>query len=502
MISQDSIKQISHLFCGDIEGYYSYKSGPQLVAFFNQYFNASDKYGAGFPSRWSYVFDKIVAMFSNNTIDSFITTILDKQYIMKDLNIPMVEAAEKSEILYDELNSIVKRDFFSIIHVNGYYHLIQDNEDLVFIDSGGFAKVYYQKSTGLIVKKLKDDYLTDRGIRSRFKREFTITKSLQDAYGIIRVFSFDENECSYTMERAEITLEDYIKNNELSDDIKVTCIRQILLIMTEVHKRGIIHRDISPNNIFIISGRLKLADFGLGKDLNVFASHQTIQTNAVGQYLYCAPEQFMLLKDADKRSDVYSLGRVINFIMTRNPADFHHIYGTVTNKAACPDAAFRFADAEQLSQYFEKSIQYHLNKENKERIEQLIQERSYNSDVENYIYELDSESICKYILNRKTGFFDALITFMRASDERAQHIIHCVENSYHAICDSSFAAYDPFASFSYRVIKSDFSFVVKEMAAMILRYVAHDINRFSAQHLVDDLISEGIDPLLEDILKP
>ena len=112
MISQDSIKQISHLFCGDIEGYYSYKSGPQLVAFFNQYFNASDKYGAGFPSRWSYVFDKIVAMFSNNTIDTFITTILDKQYIMKDLNIPMVEAAEKSEILYDELNSIVKRDFF------------------------------------------------------------------------------------------------------------------------------------------------------------------------------------------------------------------------------------------------------------------------------------------------------------------------------------------------------------------------------------------------------
>ena len=85
MISQDSIKQISHLFCGDIEGYYSYKSGPQLVAFFNQYFNASDKYGAGFPSRWSYVFDKIVAMFSNNTIDSFITTILDKQCVSRTI---------------------------------------------------------------------------------------------------------------------------------------------------------------------------------------------------------------------------------------------------------------------------------------------------------------------------------------------------------------------------------------------------------------------------------
>lgn len=40
----------------------------------------------------------------------------------------------------------------------------------------------------------------------------------------------------------------------------------------------------------------------------MFTSHQTIHTNSVGQYLYCAPEQFMLLKDGDFRSDVYLLG--------------------------------------------------------------------------------------------------------------------------------------------------------------------------------------------------
>ena len=38
VISEGSIKQISQVFCGDIEGYYSYKSGPKLVGFFNQYF--------------------------------------------------------------------------------------------------------------------------------------------------------------------------------------------------------------------------------------------------------------------------------------------------------------------------------------------------------------------------------------------------------------------------------------------------------------------------------
>lgn len=75
------------------------------------------------------------------------------------------------------------------------------------------------------------------------------------------------------MEPAEITLEDYVRNNTLSDEIRINCIRQILYIMSEVHKRDIIHRDISANNIFIIAGMLKIADFGLGKDLNVFNSH-------------------------------------------------------------------------------------------------------------------------------------------------------------------------------------------------------------------------------------
>lgn len=102
------------------------------------------------------------------------------------------------------------------------------------------------------------------------------------------------------MEPAETTLEDYILSNYLPDGTKLTCLRQILYIMSEVHKRGIIHRDISANNIFIISGMIKIADFGLGKDLNVFASHQTIHTNSMGQYYYCAPEQFMMLRDADK----------------------------------------------------------------------------------------------------------------------------------------------------------------------------------------------------------
>ena len=499
MISEGTLKYISQVFCGDINGFYAYKSGPNLVSFFNSWFGYKDVYGQGFPSRWAYVYDKLVDLINSKRLDSFFNIVLGKPYIMGDLGITEVEAAEKSDEILSAFNRSLGVDQYTIVHKGNEFHLIEKSKDLVLIGSGGFANVYRQKTTGIIVKKLKDDFLTDAGIRSRFKREFTITKTLQDLYGIITVFSYDEGSCSYTMEPAEQTLEDYVKNNQLTDEIKLNCIRQVLFIMTEVHKRDVIHRDLSPNNIFIISGMLKIADFGLGKDLNVFTSHQTLYTNAVGQYYYCAPEQFMMLRDADKRSDVYSLGRIINFIMNRDPRNSNHIFRSVAEKATNPDAAYRYADAGQLAIFFEKSVAYHAQGERAEQISRKIQNHTFDADVESYIFEMNAEQLSKFLLSGKSGYSDVLIAFMKTSDNHAQHIIQSIETTFREVC-KSFESYDPFASFSAKVIRGDFSFVVKETAATILRYVAWDVNRFNAQHIVEDLIDEGIEPMLEDII--
>ena len=501
MISEDSITRIPHLFCGDEGGYYSYKTGPKLVSFFNQYFGSNDEYKSGFPSRWVYVYNKIVDFLNSNSVDAFFNIILRKDYLIRDQGITEVAAAELSEKIVSEINRIIQQDLCKLTLSGGRYHLTHESDDLVLIGSGGFANVYRQKSTGLVIKKLKDDFLTDVGVRSRFKREYNLTKSLEGTFGIIQVFSFDEGNCSYSMEPAETTLECYVLDNQLTNQTKLNCIRQILHVMSEVHKRNIIHRDISPNNVFIISGMLKIADFGLGKDLQVFTSHQTLHTNSVGQYYYCAPEQFMMLKDADKRSDVYSLGRLINFIMTGDARDSHHIYRSVTEKATNSDAAYRYGDASQLSSFFEKAVQFHAHAENRKRIEQKIRRKIYDEDVESYIYNMNPERISKALLNKQPGFSDVLISFMQANDDQAQYVIQSVEQSFRDVCGRSFEANDPFASFAVRVLKGNFSFVVKEIAATILRYVAWDVNRFSAQHIVEDLISSGIEPMLEDIIK-
>lgn len=488
------------MFDGDIAGYYSYKSGPKLISFFNSYFDCKDVYRQGFPSRWVYVYDKLVDLINAGKFDSFLNVILEKSFIMRDLGLTEVEAAKKLNELLEEFNRVFGADRYFIASNGHGYHLLEKNDDLVLIGSGGFANVYRQKSTGIIIKKLKDDFITDAGIRSRFKREFNITKSLQDLHGIITVYAYDDGSCSYTMEPAEQTLEEYVNNNRLTDEIKLNCVRQILYIMNEVHKRNIIHRDLSPNNIFIIAGQLKIADFGLGKDLNVFTSHQTLYTNAVGQYYYCAPEQFMMLRDADKRSDVYSLGRIMNFVMNGDPRNPNHTFRSVAEKATNADAAYRYADAGQLSAFLEKSVVYHAREERTEQINDKVQKNIFDDDVESFIYDMNAEQLSKTILSGKPGFSNVLLIFMKKSEEHARHIIQSIESSFRGIC-KTFESNDPFASFADKVLRDNFSFVVKETAANILRYVAWDVNRFSAQHMVEGLIELGIEPLLEDIIK-
>lgn len=500
LLSDVALEYIARIFCGDIAGYYSYKTGQELVDFFNNQYNYNDTYEKGFPSRWIYVRDKLVDLQKKEQINNFLTLILNKTFIMKDLSYTEVEAVNFSVKACDEIQRTINPERYTIVYKNQRYSLVKESEDLEYIGEGGFAKVYKQKSTGFILKKLKDDFLIDDGIKSRFKREYEITKSLQDLSGIIKIYEFNYTNYSYTMEKADKTIRNYIESNEIIIDEKINVIRNILVIMKEVHKRDIIHRDISPDNIFLFDKEIKVADFGIGKDLNMYSSHQTINTNSFGQLKYCAPEQFMLLKDGDKRSDVFSLGRLINFIMTGDPTNSHHILRTICEKATNADPDFRYSDSEQLLKYFEKSIEYQNKEEKDSMFERALIDGTFNEDIENYIYEMDGEDICKRMIDDKNNYQKLLNEFMHLDEEHAKFIIKSIKNNYDDTC-GRYESYDPFARFSYNILLDDFAFVIKELAARILYHVAHDINRFSAQALVKKAIDRGIEPLLEEILE-
>lgn len=153
-----------------------------------------------------------------------------------------------------------------------------------------------------------------------------------------------------------------------------------------------------------------------------------------------------------------------------------------------------------MSTFFEKAVAFRAQSENQERIDEKILHKIFDGDVESYIYDLSAEKISSALHSRKSGFSDTLLAFMRLDDLHALHIIQSIDKSYQEVCGCSFEAYDPFATFAYRVLKDSFPFVVKETAANILRFVATDVNRFSAQRLVEELKEDGLEPMIEDIL--
>lgn len=113
---------------------------------------------------------------------------------------------------------------------------------------------------------------------------------------------------------------------------------------------------------------------------------------------------------------------------------------------------------------------------------------------------MSAKKISEIIFHKQEGFVDVLLAFMKTSDDHALHIIQSIDKSYQEICGRIFVAYDPFAYFAYLVLSNRFPYVVNETAANILRFVAKDVKRFSAQRLINDIKRIGVEPMIEDIL--
>lgn len=186
--------------------------------------------------------------------------------------------------------------------------------------------------------------------------------------------------------------------------------------------------------------------------------------------------------------------------MSGSPSDSVHFMRAVTEKATSQNPSFRYNDANGLLKAVEKTVKYNLDDKKVKRVRNKMRNGIIDEDVENYIYELDGNKLCRGIMIRP-HFTNILLKFMENNESRTLHILELVCDNYRDVCGRTFSSYDPFATFAYNILIGDFPYVAKERSASILNYVAYDVNRFSAQDKVEELISHGIEPLLEEKLK-
>jgi serine/threonine-protein kinase len=190
------------------------------------------------------------------------------------------------------------------------------------IGAGGMAAVYRAVDTRLArtvaVKVLHPEYARDEPFLQRFQQEAEFAASLGAHPNIVAIYDIGQDDALHyiVMELVEgQDLKEIIRDRAplpISEAFSIS--RQVASALDFAHKRGLIHRDIKPQNIMVTdAGVAKVTDFGIARSLS--ASQLTRTGMVIGTAHYFAPEQAQG-KPAAPTSDLYSLGIVTYEMVT------------------------------------------------------------------------------------------------------------------------------------------------------------------------------------------
>ena len=182
------------------------------------------------------------------------------------------------------------------------------------LGTGGMSIVYkatdLRDGSDVAIKMLRDDVADDKDSLNIFMNESKVVSMLSHPNIVsIRAVSFKTEKKYLVMEYIDgISLRTYMdKRGALDFDEFISFSEQILAALEHAHSRGVVHRDIKPQNILVLKdGFIKVTDFGIAK-VPEKSKGKTISDNAIGTVYYISPEQ-AAGKSADSRSDLYSFG--------------------------------------------------------------------------------------------------------------------------------------------------------------------------------------------------
>ncbi len=215
-----------------------------------------------------------------------------------------------------------------VSRVIGNYKIVR------LLGTGGMGVVYLAEHVSLgrkaVIKFVQDRLSKDREYSTRFFTEAKTAASIRHP-GIVDVFDYgtDENGRGYiVMELLEgESLRTRLRRDKpLAQDVAVALAIQIANAVEAAHAAGVIHRDLKPDNIFLVPDpeaphkiRAKVLDFGLAKVTAAPATGVTQTGNFIGTPLYMSPEQCRSKAEIDQRTDIYSLGCILYEMVCARP---------------------------------------------------------------------------------------------------------------------------------------------------------------------------------------
>ncbi len=227
-----------------------------------------------------------------------------------------------------------------------------------WIASGGMGAVYrgtqLAVERAVAIKMMHGSLSLDRPSKQRFFREARLLAELNHP-NVIQLIDFGELDSGVPFLVTEL-----LEGVTLSESTPAQCgvsveqvvdwFSQICMAVQAAHRKKLIHRDLKPSNIFIQSddtlpNRVKVLDFGIAKAIHGHSEDEQLTKTGtvVGTPAYISPEQLFDAGEPDPRSDVYSLGAILYFLVAgRAPYSGHSSQAIITKQLTEPPELIDF----------------------------------------------------------------------------------------------------------------------------------------------------------------
>lgn len=354
---------------------------------------------------------------------------------------------ESSKHIIEMVAKVLARDNVKVVFSETGTLSVKSDD---IVDSGSYCNIVRVKD-GILRKELREAYKNDEKLQKRMRYEFENMKKLSGCPQILNVFGYDEATHSYLMEQADMNLATFLDSEvDLPHEVRLKIVMDILKGMCFAHNNSIIHRDLHLGNVLKMGNDFVICDFGLSKDLSIERSMKSSYTQK-NNHLFVDPLALTDFTLLDKKSDIYSVGKMMDHIMTYHATTTNHVLKTIVERCICRDKALRYDSVDQIMADISLALSAQSEEDRKKNTITKILNSQYDAQVHAYIMGMvESNRLSRFIVVNKLSSFWKLV--LRFETLYQVQILNSIQQGYSdATGYGGWGNYDYFAIIAYNL---------------------------------------------------